>query len=73
MINTLKAYEELVGAGFTPEQARTTVSILTDAQMITKQDLQIELAPIRSDLMQLKLMIGLILGGIAALVLKTFF
>ncbi|MDO8412310.1 MAG: hypothetical protein Q7S51_00825 [Gallionellaceae bacterium] len=41
--------------------------------MITKPDLQIELAPIKADLLMMKWMMGLILGGVVALVLKSFF
>ena len=43
------------------------------ADLITKKDLQIELAPVKSDLLLMKWMIGLVLGGIIALILKTFF
>ena len=39
----------------------------------TTRDLQIELAPVKSDLLLLKWMIGLVLGGIILLILKTFF
>lgn len=44
-----------------------------EADLVTKKDLQIELAPVKSDLLLLKWMIGFILGGIIALILKTFF
>ena len=44
-----------------------------EADLVTKKDLQIELVPIKSDLLLLKWMIGLVLGGIIALILKTFF
>jgi len=40
---------------------------------VSKKDLQIELAPIRTDLTLMKWMLGLIVAGVAALVLKTFF
>lgn len=40
---------------------------------LTLKDLQIELAPIKSDLLLLKWMIGLVLGGIVALILRAFF
>ena len=44
-----------------------------EADLVTKKDLQIELAPIKSDLLLFKWMIGIVLGGIIALVLKAFF
>lgn len=40
---------------------------------MTKVDLQLELGPIKSELHMMKWMIGLILGGVVALVLKSFF
>jgi hypothetical protein len=39
---------------------------------VSKKDLQIELAPIRTDLTLIKWMLGLIVAGVAALVLKSF-
>lgn len=45
----------------------------SDAELVTKKDLQIELAPLKGDLLLLKWMIGLVLGGIMALLLKSFF
>jgi len=52
--------------------------------LITKQDLrelklemdhkfERELAPVRADLLLVKWMLGLVLGGILALIIKTFF
>jgi hypothetical protein len=46
---------------------------MSRADLVTKKDLQIELAPIKSDLLLLKWMIGLVLGGIVALILRAFF
>jgi hypothetical protein len=40
---------------------------------VTRKNLQIELAPIRNDLSVIKWMLGLLLGGVAALLLKSFF
>lgn len=45
----------------------------SDQELVTKRDLQIELAPIKAELQVMKWMSGLILGGIIALVLKAFF
>ena len=39
----------------------------------TLKDLQIELTPIKLDRLLLKWMIGLVLGGIVALILRAFF
>lgn len=44
-----------------------------EADLVTKKDLQIELTPIKSDLLLAKWMTGLMLGGIIVLVLKAFF
>ena len=44
-----------------------------EADLVTKKDLQIELAPIKSDPLIAKWMMGLVLGGTIALVLKSFF
>jgi len=45
----------------------------TDQELVTKIDLQLELAPLKAELQVMKWMSGLILGGIIALVLKAFF
>jgi hypothetical protein len=42
------------------------------AELVTKKDLQIELAPLKMDLTLIKWMLGLLLGGVVALVLKAF-
>ena len=42
-------------------------------ELVTKRDLQIELAPIRTDLTLVKWMLGFLIAGVMALVLKTFF
>lgn len=52
-------------------EAIKTASDTTDT--VSKKDLQIELAPIRTDLTLMKWMLGLIVAGVAALVLKSFF
>lgn len=45
----------------------------SDAELVTKKDLQIELAPLKGGLLLLKWMVGLVLGGIMALLLNSFF
>ncbi len=44
-----------------------------EADLVTKKDLQIELAPIKSDLLVAKWTLALVLVGTIALVLKSFF
>jgi hypothetical protein len=44
-----------------------------ESDLVTRKDLQIELAPIKADIVRIKWMLGLLLGGVAALVLKAFF
>jgi hypothetical protein len=44
-----------------------------EAELVTKKDLQIELAPIRADINLIKWMLGLLLAGVLALVLKALF
>jgi len=42
-------------------------------QLVTKNDLDSALAPLRTDLTVLKWMIGVLLAGVISLVMKTFF
>jgi hypothetical protein len=44
-----------------------------EAELATKKDLQIELAPIKADITLIKWMLGLLLGGVLALILRAFF
>ena len=64
-------------AGLPTQQAEAIADVFketqSEAHFATQKDLQIELAPIKSDLMLLKWMMGLVLGGIIALILRTFF
>jgi hypothetical protein len=75
--DTHKFIRKLESAGLPTPQAEAISDAFKDAQgesdLVTKKDLQIELAPVKSDLLLLKWMIGLVLGGIIALILKTFF
>jgi len=68
---------KLEAAGIPTQQAEAIADVFKEAQgeanLVSKKDLQIELAPIKSDLMLLKWMIGLVMGGIIALILRTFF
>ena len=74
---TLKFVKTLEAGGLNETQAESIVAAYRDAsvdqELVTKIDLQLELAPIKSELHMMKWMMGLILGGIVALVLKSFF
>jgi len=75
--DTLKFVKTLEASGIKNTEAEGIATAYRDAQndqqLITKVDLQIEMAPIKAELQVLKWMSGLILGGIIALVLKSFF
>jgi len=75
--DTLKFVEKLKASGMPDAEAKAIAEAFRDAQsdaeLVTKKDLQIELAPLKGDLLLLKWMIGLVLGGIMALLLKSFF
>lgn len=75
--DTLKFVEKLKSVGIPEDQAKVISEALRDAsgeaELITKKDLQIELAPIRSDISLIKWMMGIRLGGVMALLLKSFF
>ena len=64
-------------AGVPEPQAEALAEALRDAQgeaeIVTKQDLQIELAPIKADVQLIKWMLGILLAGVASLVIKSFF
>ena len=44
-----------------------------EADLVTKKDLLLGLAPLPADLTLVKWMLGIIIGGVIALILKTFF
>jgi len=75
--DTLKFVKKLEASGINAEQAEAIAEAYrdasTDQELVTKKDLQIELATIKGELQVLKWMCGLILTGVAALILKTFF
>lgn len=73
--DTLHLVDKLKAAGIPPEQAETVVRVIAEAQnqLVTKTDLDIALAPIRTDLAVLKWMMGVLLAGVLSLILKTFF
>ena len=67
--------DKLKAAGFPPEQAESVVRAISEAQseLVTKDILEQALAPLRTDLMVLKWMMGVLLAGVMSLVLKGFF
>ncbi len=75
--DTLKFVKTLEAGGLNETQAESIAAAYRDAsvdqELVTIKDLQLELAPIKSELHMMKWMMGLILGGIVALVLKSFF
>ncbi len=73
--DTLQLVEKLKSSGISQEQAEAMVRTIAEAQtqLITKTDLDIALAPLRSDLAILKWMMGVLLAGVLSLILKTFF
>ncbi len=75
--DTLKFVETLKKSGFDDDKAKAIAIAYQDAandqELVTKTDLQIEMAPIKAELQVLKWMSGLIMGGIIALILKSFF
>ena len=65
--DTHKFIRKLKDAGFEEKQAEAVSEAFRDAQSetepLSKKDLQIELAPVRSDLLVLKWMLGLIFAA----------
>jgi hypothetical protein len=59
-----------------PAHAEAEAAALADAlggsELATKQDLQIEVAPLRADMLRMKWMIGILITGVLSLVTKTF-
>jgi hypothetical protein len=72
--DTLELTESLKKAGISAEQAEAGVQAIAKAQdqLLTKTDLETSLMPLRTDLAVLKWMMGVLLAGVIALVLKTF-
>jgi hypothetical protein len=75
--DTLKFARTLEDAGMPTAQAQAVAAAVRDssdaADLVTKKDLQIELAPMKADILLLKWMIGFMLAGVLALVMKAFF
>jgi len=75
--DTHRFVRRLEAAGLPTPQAESIADAFKEAQgesdLVTRKDLQIELAPIKGDLLLLKWMMGLMTGGVIALILKSFF
>lgn len=77
--DSLKLSDRLKTAGFTPEQAESVVRVIAEAQdeLVTRKDLDVALAPLKTDLAvlktevaQIKWMLGFVIGGIIAVLAK---
>ncbi len=73
--DTQELVRELKTAGMAQDLADALVRTIVKphAELVTRQDLQVELAPIRSDTLLIKWMLGPLLAGVASLILKAFF
>ncbi|MGB4115214.1 MAG: DUF1640 domain-containing protein [Polaromonas sp.] len=78
--DSLKLSDKLKTAGFTSDQAETVVRVIAEAQdeLVTKKDLDSALAPLRIDMAvlkteitQIKWMLGFVIAGIAAVLAKV--
>ncbi|MEW5973616.1 MAG: coiled-coil domain-containing protein [Pseudomonadota bacterium] len=74
--DTHKFVRKLQDAGFEQKQAEALTeamrAAIDESELVTRKDLQIELAPVRADLNLLKWMVGLLLGGVMLLLLRAF-
>ena len=72
--DTLELVDKLKNAGISQDQAEAMVRVIADAQnkLVTKDDLEIALSPLKTDLAVLKWMIGILIAGVMSLVIKTF-
>ncbi|MDI9333032.1 MAG: hypothetical protein QM533_01520 [Cytophagales bacterium] len=73
--DTLNFTRRLREAGFDERQAETVIRVVADAQdnLVIRDQLQIELAPIRASLDKLVWMIGAVLGLAIANFAKQYF
>lgn len=76
---SLRVADRLKSAGFTAEQAEAVVRVIAEAQedLVTVKDLDAALSPLKIDLAvlktevsQIKWMLGLVIGGIIAILAK---
>jgi len=57
-----------------PKGKEAVVRVIADAQhrLVTKDDLEIALSPLKTDLAVLKWMMGILIAGVMSIVIKTF-
>ena len=71
-----EVYDALKSAGADEEKARAAAEAIATHQRDTTElrtEMRTEFSDIRGELKRLKWMLGLVLAGIASLVIKTFF
>ena len=77
--DSLRVADKLKSAGFTSEQAEAVVRVIAEAQddLGTIKDLDASLSPLKTDLgvlktevTQIKWLLGLVIGGIIAVLVK---
>ena len=77
--DSLKLSDKLKTAGFTADQAETVVRVIAEAQdeLVTRKDLDAAFAPLKMDLAilrteitQIKWMLGFVMAGLAAILAK---
>ncbi|MCF7986731.1 MAG: CCDC90 family protein [Methylovulum sp.] len=75
--DTHKFVRKLKEAGFEEKQAEALTeamqAVINESELVTKQDMQIELAPIKADINLMKWMLGAVLGLAIANFAKQFF
>ena len=77
-LDTLRMADQLQEAGFSLAQARAVTSIVNEASdpalrdLVTNKDLEIKLAPIRSDILLMKWMLGVNTALVVGVFLKLF-
>ena len=74
-IDTLQMTDRLTQAGMDRQKAEAVVRAIADAQteLLTRQQLEIALAPLRTDLAVLKWMMAATASAVFAQLLKGFF
>mgnify|MGYP000232178564 CR=1 FL=1 len=77
--DSLRVAEKLKSAGFTAEQAEAVVRVIAEAQedLVTVKDLDAALSPfkidfavLKTEVSQIKWMLGFVIGGIIAILAK---
>jgi len=71
--DTLKFVETLERAGVAREQASAFATAVRDAQNSADTATKGDIALVRKDIDLLRWMLGLVIGGVVALVLKAYF